>query len=127
MCCFSGEVSKVSNTEIFARASEGNRQILADAMSAELNSELAIILPLPVPQGSPEDCIRFIDLSSCPDFFPKVRAQFDIIKDKPMSGVKSEPSHTLTVQEVGVYEASFIPCLEDFDRLDSRFRLPSTL
>jgi hypothetical protein len=34
---------------------------------------------------------------------------------------------TLKVQRVGSFEASFVPTVGDFDRLDERFRLPSNV
>ena len=41
--------------------------------------------------------------------------------DKSAPLAKSDP---LPVVEVGSFEASFVPAIKDFDRLDARFRLP---
>src|ERR1700689_2215245 len=50
MCCFSGPVQDVSNTKIFARATHG-AQLLAYQMTFSTTTDLAMILPLPVPKG----------------------------------------------------------------------------
>ncbi len=38
-------------------------------------------------------------------------------------GVAAAPA-TILVHDVSSFEASFVPTLEDFDRLDERFRIP---
>jgi len=51
---------------------------------------------------------------------------FPVIVTRSKSSVElTEP--TLQVHEVGSFEASFVPTLNDFDRLDSRFRLPEQI
>ena len=49
MCTFSRSVKVVSDTSIFARSVEG-RQFLVYGMTYAAGSELAMVLPLPVPQ-----------------------------------------------------------------------------
>ncbi len=65
MCCFSGPVKNVGQTNIFARAERGAAlQQLAYSMSFSASEPLAMILPIPVLNGAGEDAVRFIDLSA---------------------------------------------------------------
>ena len=56
MCCFSKPVELVADTYIFARSDNG-RQFLVYSMSYAAPSELAMVLPLPVPPDTPEDAV----------------------------------------------------------------------
>jgi len=126
MCCFSREVERVSATRIFARPLEGVRQLLVYGMTLEVSEDVAMILPIPVPPGSQEDAVRFVDLSACPMFFDDVATLFPVIvpHDPARSGGLFAPqSAMLAVHDVGDFEASFVPSPRDFDRLDPRFRL----
>src|SRR5262245_25963630 len=127
MCCFSRAVDVVADTNIFARSSKEARQFLVYSMTLSAKEDLAMILPIPVPKESKEDAVRFINLEKYPDFFqdmnngfppPPTRAQGNTFG----LGSKAEP---LPVVEVGSFEASFVPSVKDFDRLDERFRLPT--
>jgi hypothetical protein len=127
MCCFSGPVKSVTDTNLFARAAAGTRQYLVYEMTFEAAADLAMILPLPVPPRSPEDAVRFIALDGYRDFFADMRKGFPT----PVSrggwtslGIPVAKSQSLRVVEVGDFEASFVPAITDFDRLDERFRLP---
>jgi hypothetical protein len=127
MCCFSGKVQKVADTSIFARAIEGGRQYLVYSMFLKADSDLAMILPLPTPKKSNEDAVKFISLQKYPEFFA------DMLKGFPTRGAhsntkskgdKGEEKPKLKVVEVGSFEASFVPTVKDFDRLDEKFVLP---
>ncbi len=131
MCCFTAEVERVSDTSIFAR-SVGPRQILVYSMAYAAQSDLAMVLPIPVPVGAAEDALRFISLEDCPDFFGELREGFvrdhgDLGSIGDMLGGRTTEVRTLKVHEVGSFEASFVPQAEDFGRLDERFRLPAEL
>ncbi len=128
MCCFSQPVISVSATNIFAR--EGERQFLVYSMSIQAKKDLAMILPLPVKPGSGEKAVEFIDIKDSPDFFNRLEKGFV----KPVShkahfslgiGAASASLPPLEVVEVGDFEASFVPTVQDFSRLDDRFRLPA--
>jgi hypothetical protein len=94
-------------------------------MNYEANQDLAMILPLPTPPASSEDAVRFIDLSGYPEFFKDMNEGFETFDDFLSKGMsRSVFGRTLKVQEVGNFEASFVPSLQDFDRLDPRFCLP---
>lgn len=120
MCCFSRNVKSVTNTNIFARDSKSSMQFVAYSMTFSAAEDLAMILPIPVLKGTSEKGIRFINLEKYPDFFTALNSPFPT----PVpAGVGTPPK--LEVVEVGSFEASFVPTINDFDRLDERFRLPA--
>ncbi len=128
MCCFSRAVERVANTNIFARSSKEGRQFLVYSMMLSAKEDLAMILPIPVPKESKDDAVRFVNLEKYPDFFA------DMLKGFPPPLTRSKGRETfglapankaLPVVEVGSFEASFVPSIKDFDRLDDRFRLPT--
>ncbi len=118
MCCFTQPVLSVSNTNIFARSGEGRLQFLAYQMQLDARVDLAMVLPLPVPH---ESSLRFINLEGYPTFFTAMTAAvFPPVQSR--SGSRSMP---LEVVSVGSFDASFVPKMADFSRLDARFRLPA--
>jgi hypothetical protein len=128
MCCFSRNVDKVADTNIFARASKEGRQFLVYAMSLSAKEDLAMILPIPTPKNSKEDAVRFINLEKYEKFFTDMLAGFPQPKsDNSLSAGRGHASGSvpLKVVEVGSFEASFVPAIKDFARLDERFRLPN--
>lgn len=123
MCCFSGSVS-VSGTNIFCRHL-GAKQVLAYDMRYASDDDIAMILPLPVPPGSGEKAVRFIDLSGYDDFFDHLHAAFEIpTRGGSYLAGASLGADTLEVHSVGAFDASFVPSRKDFARLDARFRFP---
>jgi len=130
MCCFSQPVKKVSSTNIFAREGEDGRQFSAYSMFLNVGSEVAMILPLPVRTPTGEKDVQFIDLKGYPNFFSDLESGFPRPLPDPTAsaggGGLSIPSSRpkLAVLEVGDFEASFVPTVSDFSRLDERFRLP---
>lgn len=127
MCCFSQPIERVSDTHIFARAGNG-RQFLVYSMTYAASNALAMVLPLPVPSNPPEDAVRFINLEQYTHFFDDMRRGFPPKVAASRSFTRSMASYempTLKVHDVGRYEASFVPCFDDFDRLDERFRIPA--
>src|SRR5688500_17134373 len=76
MCVFSRPVEHVSGTRILARALGPVEQVLVYAMTVGASTELAMLLPLPVPAGTGEDAVRFVDLSGYPGFFGDVEEAF---------------------------------------------------
>jgi len=128
---FSQAVRLVANTRIFARASKNGRQFLAYSMEFDANEELAMILPIPVPKGAGEKSVEFINLEKYENFFDEMLIGFPPPKSAAPSrgslslGKPNAPK--LEVHQVGKFEASFVPSLKDFDRLDARFRLSSKI
>lgn len=128
MCCFSRPVKSVTNTRIFARDSEERAQFLVYEMKFSSNENLAMILPIPVPKSTPEESVRFINLEKFPAFFTEMESGFP----QPRSGMGGMGmagsfggGAPLKVVDVGAFEASFVPTVDDFKRLDERFRLPA--
>jgi hypothetical protein len=127
--CICSRPAKLTSTNIFARTSSKDRQFLVYEMRLAATEDLAMILPLPVPAKTGEDAVRWISLKDYQDFFedlkrgfpePATRGRFD---GPPAGGIEAPPK-PLAVVEVGDFEASFVPTLADFARLDERFRLP---
>jgi hypothetical protein len=127
MCCFSRPVESVSSTNIFARDAGNGRQFLVYSMVYRAAEDLAMVLPLPVAPNSGEDAVRFIDLHAYADFFKDLKSGFpepaprNILRSKAPAAASAD---TLAVVQVGSFEASFVPQIKDFSRLDARFRLP---
>ena len=128
MCCFSRPVRHVSQTHIFARPLPGGRQALVYSMNVEIDEDAAMILPLPT--ASPrEEAVEFVDLSGYAGFFTDLRACFPEVflaqaKSRSMLAALAPARPKLKVHNVGAFEASFVPSLGDFDRLDERFKIP---
>jgi hypothetical protein len=128
MCCFSRPVQSVSATNIFARSGPEGRQFLVYSMSLRAKEALAMVLPLPVKPGSGEKALTFLNLKQYPDFFGDLRKGFPEVLDgnRPTRGLGTpSPAAKLEVVAVGSFEASFVPTVADFSRLEERFRLPS--
>jgi hypothetical protein len=122
MCCFSQPVQLVGNTQIFSRGVNG-RQFLAYSMTYAAAGDLAMVLPLPVPPSPGEDVVRYINLEGYPRFFLDLQSGF-VMRSRSLSNGVVMGAKTLKVHDVGSFEASFVPTLADFDRLDERFRIP---
>ena len=106
----------------------GGRPARPDVGLGAEASEVAMILPLPVPVGAADDALRFIDLSGYPNFFSDLRRGFPMeFQALTRGGPVPQPAAkaVLKVEKVGSFEASFVPTVADFARLDARFRLPS--
>ncbi|MDB6124879.1 MAG: hypothetical protein JWQ71_3872 [Pedosphaera sp.] len=128
MCCFSRPVESVSSTKIFARTGEGNRQFVVYSMSIQAKHDLAMVLPLPVRHGTGEHGVSFINLKEYTDFFDDLESGFPVPVTRSLSesdGLAPPPASILEVVQVGNFEASFVPTVKDFSRLDERFCLPA--
>jgi hypothetical protein len=130
MCCFSRRVDHVNNTNIFARASKDGKQFLVYAMALSAKEDLAMILPIPTPKASKEDAVRFISLQGYPAFFADMLKGFPapraLVNSRKTKDGPAPKAAKLKVVEVGAFEASFVPQVKDFARLDERFRLPAS-
>lgn len=129
MCCFSRAVGHVSNTRIYAAASpdaDGMQRIVYDATVA-VDEDLAMVLPVPVPAGTTESAVGFVDLSDVPTFFDALEGLFPtemtgVLMSRSVGAPQGRPR--LEVHTVGAFDASFVPTVDDFDRLDPRFAMP---
>jgi len=125
MCCFSRAVQSVSATNIFARPAENGRQFLAYSMTLNAREALAMVLPLPVQADSGEQAVTFINLKDYASFFTDLRGGFPMPIPMSLTTRSSAPAKLkLEVIQVGSFEASYVPTVNDFSRLDERFRLP---
>ena len=128
MCCFSGKVDVVADTNIFARASKDGRQFLVYSMRFKAGDDLAMILPIPTPKASAEDAVKFINLEKYPEFFDDLNRGFPAPRSASLNSKDApKPTLSLPVVEVGKFVASFVPSIKDFARLDRQFRLPDTV
>jgi len=130
MCCFSREVDRVADTNIFARADKDGRQFVVYSMSYSAKAELSMILPVPVAKGSDEQAMKFVNLADYDKLFDDLKSGFPVpVGRGPLLGSKSDEKKaapkTLEVVEVGSFVASFVPTVADFARLDEQFRLPA--
>lgn len=125
MCCFSRPVKHVGSTRIFARFLDGADQCLVYEMEIRADEELAMILPIPVARGTGEDGVKFIDLSGYREFFDDLEKAYPapVPSLSSMRSKSAGPKPQLVVKRVGAFDASFVPTISDFKRLDARFRL----
>ncbi len=118
MCCFSRPVEHVSQTKIFARSAGKDRQYVVYSMTIDAKEDLAMILPIPVPEKSPDDAVKFINLEKYPEFFADLKKGFP---EPPPAGLAHSLSRSvpiaaakkLDVVTVGSFEASFVPTIAD--------------
>jgi hypothetical protein len=122
MCVFSQNVRHVSATRIFGRIS-GQLQYLTYEMRLVAETEVAMILPLPIRAGGSMP-VTFIDLSDYPDFFTDLERCFPrpVTRSLDLGGAVAGAG-SIPVHRVGAFDASFVPSLAEFGRLDPRFRL----
>lgn len=127
MCCFSGKVQKVQNTRIFGRVGSKGNQVLIYQMSLKSDKEVAMILPIPVKAASGEDAVRFFDFSGYPQVFDDLENGFhvNLSYSSDSFGGPVPAGRSLEVVSVGSYDASYVPSIADFSRLDPRFQLPA--
>src|SRR5581483_7333534 len=79
MGIFTGRVTHVGGTKIFTRLTANDEgeivQYLVYSMSVSTDSEVAMILPLPV-SSQTEDAVGFIPLNGYPEFFEDMEKGF---------------------------------------------------
>ena len=127
MCCFTGKVEEVKNTRIFARLGEHGNQVVIYQMSVNAPQDLAMVLPIPIKEGTKEDAVRFFDFSKYDGVFDDLWELFPAPRaflGDPFGALPVAEGPPLKVVSVGAYDASFVPSISDFSRLDARFRLP---
>ena len=129
MCCFSRPVEDVSNTKIFARLGNGVDQFIAYSMNLTAKEDLAMVLPIPVVAGTGEKAVKFISLEKYPQLFDDLWKGFPQMvsrgRSDPFGYAPAAAQPKLEVHSVGSYDASYVPTIADFSRLDERFRLPA--
>jgi hypothetical protein len=99
--------------------------LLVYSMTLATAQDVAMILPLPIDRARSAPPVRFLDLQGYPDLFTDLGRCFPV----PISrgGYQAfgapQPAAYLPVQRVGAFDASFVPTIGDFARLDPRFVL----
>ncbi len=86
-----------------------------------------MVLPIPVADGHGEDAVKFVDLSGYPDLFQDMAKGFPadhLSGGDPFGGARAGGA-LLEVHQVGAFDASFVPTVSDFGRLDAQFRMPA--
>jgi hypothetical protein len=131
MCCFAKPVLRVGGTRIFSRKTGTGSQFLVYQMEFESEEPNAMILPLPVRLPSQKDSLKFIDLSGYEEFFddldrafPDIRPMFEIEGLFAIADADLSLDSPLVVHKVGNFIGSFVPSLDDFNRLDPQFVIP---
>ncbi|MCP5539076.1 MAG: hypothetical protein H7A52_02915 [Akkermansiaceae bacterium] len=95
-------------------------------MIFEAEEDLAMILPIPVKVGTGDGGIQFVNLEGYPEIFRDLEKGFPASDPFGRSAGSVEAKYApqqLKVESVGRFEASFVPTMADFDRLDARFRI----
>ena len=93
-------------------------------MEFSAEQDVAMILPFPQKRGGAQP--RFINFEDVPEFFKKLQSLFPVRRTRGSRGLKSAPmSFSIPVIQFGSFEGSFVPTINDFDRLDERFRFAS--
>jgi hypothetical protein len=129
MCCFSQPVDSVSQTRIFGRLTKQKSQFVAYQMRYQSKHANAMILPVPIQISTKRRPIRFIDMSAYPDFFRDLERGFPTQKlatESRPSGADSQ-REMLKVHKVGKFEASFVPSINHFEKLDPRFSISKNI
>lgn len=121
MCIFTGPVARVSKTRIYARV-ENSIQYIVYEMNLDTVEDVAMVLPVPVAYHGLDDAARFVNLSRYKSFFEDIDQLFPPMFDTFGLG---QPETILRVHAVGAYDATYVPDIEAFCRLDERFRLSS--
>jgi hypothetical protein len=128
MCCFSGPVISVTQTKIFARTLPLRRQGLIYGMALNTPEDVAMILPIPVQPGSGEDAVKFMSFAKYPGVFTDLASLFPQPRVAPSyggaNGGLGGEAEPIRVVQVGAFDASFVPTIKDFSRVDERFRIP---
>lgn len=126
MCIFTEAVEDVNSTRIFCRK-EKNKQVIVYDMYLEAKTETAMVLPVPVNLNDFDNTVKFVDLSGYKEIFDDIEDLFPKRRGFPMQAVAAGSIDTLRVEDVGAYEASYVPTQNDFKRLDRRFHINENL
>ena len=86
-----------------------------------------MILPIPVPKDTKEDAVHFINLEKYAEFFADMLTGFPAPPPPRGAGIPGAFSAAnagtpLKVVDVVSSEASFVPAVKNFERLDERPR-----
>jgi len=121
MSIFSGPVTRVANTRIFARTTDDNKQYLVLQMDYAADRDVALIVPLPTPADTAADAVRFTDLAHYPEFFIDLANGFPIARSAPMPGTVEDGS-VVPLQRPPENNSSFVPSRAALSELGEDYR-----
>lgn len=124
MGCFSGTVSRVANTRLFARVTPDATQFLVVQLEYTAPNDFALIVPLPTPLDANADAVRFLRFSNYAEFFSDLENGFPLTRNAPASGNQAQ---RVVTNLVGSFDASFVPSQQALAHLDERFRIPAEI
>lgn len=124
MCIMSQSVRDISGTSIFVSDLGRGIHCTVYEMEVDTDTPVAMILPVPVLQGSGLDALEFVNLQGYPKFFDDM----DKLFPEPMSRAVGVAGGTrskgvLKVHDVGDFVASYAPNRSSMLKLDPRFQL----
>jgi hypothetical protein len=127
MCIFLGEIERVFCTNIYSRLFynfDGGPplQSLIYSMGYKARSDVAMVLPIPC-----ESKPQFVNLEDYKELFDDLTASFVPKQAASASislGLAEDELGILAVEQVGAYDASYVPSARDLNRLDPRLDLP---
>lgn len=123
MSSFSGNLTHLSNTRIFARATPEGKQYLVYQMDYAADEDIALVLPLPIPPNTPPDAVRFIDMVNYRAFFVDMDKGFpytrglQLVPGKTRDNARAEPVFLSSAAEFATLEAPFRIPQETWDKL----------
>lgn len=122
--CIMCDEARVFGTKIFSRLSRRGENVLLYQMGVESKHELAMVLPISRREGGR---FKFVDFTGYSRIFEQLEKLFPDLSDgDDLFGgltLAAGPESPLPVEKIGSFDASFVPTLADFDRVDARFRL----
>lgn len=118
MCIVQGDVETVANTQILVSPLAAGQQLTVYANQVSLGEESgAMILPVPEGKVEPLDLSEQTGLfTELEELWPKMRSLNIMSRD--LNENSNSLDDTLEVFEVGSYQVSIIPTIEDFNRID---------
>ena len=117
MCMFTAPVESVTETKIFARSLPEGRQIIVYRMALNTKQDVAMVLPIPVKAGSGEKAVQFVDLSGYSQLLRDLEGLFSDSLGAAAADHFADAEPTLEVQDVGAFEATYVPALADFAQI----------
>lgn len=116
MCIITSTVDSVSTTRIYISADHANRRQLTIYSNVVASpEENVMVLPVPNP-----DSVELLDFSHYPDFFTDLKACFIERTQRSYTNntfLVSKSTNSLPVFRIGSYDASIVPSIADFPRL----------
>lgn len=120
---------RVAKTKILAMLSKDRqRQLIVYSNEVQTNiKNNVMILPVPNKDGNSDKSIKFVDLSSYPNIFDDCRSSFASPMFLSTNSVSFSLSRSIAIVDVGSYQASIVPSIDEFVFLNSLFKIPENV